>query len=208
MTSSTNVVIIYGDQDSTLAVGFRLWESLGIQKIWITTSQWDFTTNNRDFTINSSYRTLAFAHHHGEISSFKFFLQTLNPLKYSEEYLATLEWMKLNCEVTAYKCKTMKNCLSNDSLQWLKVQTLDMALSDNSYDIYNAVYTLAYALHDMFLQQVHNQPMDNMKETYVHCSKVVFLFFSFCMRCDVINAIIFDCFSNNPIYWISKYVIK
>nr|XP_048308049.1 vomeronasal type-2 receptor 116-like isoform X1 [Myodes glareolus] len=171
ITSSTNVVIIYGDTDSALAVGFRRWKSLGIQRLWITTSQWDVTTIKADFTLNSTYGTLAFAHHHAEISHFKSFVQTLNPIKYSNEYLARLEWMKLNCEVSAFKCKTLKNCVSNTSVQWLKVQTLDMAFSDNCYDIYNAVYTVAHALHEMILQ-VYNQPMDNGKEYYGHCLKL------------------------------------
>ncbi|XP_041911438.1 vomeronasal type-2 receptor 116-like isoform X2 [Arvicola amphibius] len=171
MTSSTNVVIIYGDTDSTLAVGFKRWKSLGIQRLWIATSQWDDTTIKADFTLNSTYGTLAFAHHHAEISHFKSFVQTLNPLKYSNEYLARLEWMKLNCDISASKCKTLKNCISNTSVQWLKVQSLDMAFSDNSYDIYNAVYTVAHALHEMILQ-VYNQPMDNGKEYYDHCLKL------------------------------------
>nr|XP_042126052.1 vomeronasal type-2 receptor 116-like [Peromyscus maniculatus bairdii] len=34
-TSSTNVVIIYGDTESTLAVCFRMWKSRGIQRIWM-----------------------------------------------------------------------------------------------------------------------------------------------------------------------------
>ncbi|XP_036031996.1 vomeronasal type-2 receptor 116-like isoform X1 [Onychomys torridus] len=154
ITSSANVVIIFGDADSTLAVSFRKWESLGIQRIWLTTSQWDVTTSKRDSTVGSSHGTLSFAHHHSEISGFKAFVQTLNPLKYTVEYLARLGWMNFNCEVSASKCKTLKNCSSNASSQWLMGQTFDMAFSEDSYDIYNAVYTVAHAVHEMLLQHV------------------------------------------------------
>ncbi|XP_059109641.1 vomeronasal type-2 receptor 116-like isoform X3 [Peromyscus eremicus] len=167
MTSSTNVVIIYGDTDSTLAVCFRMWESLGIQRIWVTTSQWDVTTSKKDFILDSSHGTLAFAHHHSEISGFKTFVQTLNPLKCSDEYLTRLGWMNFNCEVSASKCKTLKNCSSNASLQWLMGQTFDMAFSDDSYDIYNAIYTVAHAVHEMLLQQV-----DYGKGHYANCLKL------------------------------------
>ncbi|CAO2627499.1 Vomeronasal type-2 receptor 116 [Lemmus lemmus] len=153
MTSSTNVVIIYGDPDSTLAVGFRRWKSLGLQRIWITTSQWDDITSKNDFPLNSFNGKITFARHHSEISSFKTFVQTLSPLKYTDKVLARIDWMKLNCNVSASMCKTLKNCLSNASLQWLKAQTFDMAFSDESYNIYNAVYALAHALHDMLIQQ-------------------------------------------------------
>ncbi|XP_059109645.1 vomeronasal type-2 receptor 116-like isoform X2 [Peromyscus eremicus] len=167
ITSSANVVIIYGDTDSTLAVSFRMWESLGIQRIWVTTSQWDVTTSKRVSTVGSSHGTLVFAHHHSEISGFKNFVQTLNPLKYTDEYLARLGWMNFNCEVSASKCKTLKNCSSNASLQWLMGQTFDMAFSDDSYDIYNAVYTTAHAVHEMLLQHVHNG-----NEQYGNCLKL------------------------------------
>ena len=39
MTSSTKVVIIYGERNSNLAVSFTTWECLGIWRIWVTTSQ-------------------------------------------------------------------------------------------------------------------------------------------------------------------------
>ncbi|XP_038196799.1 vomeronasal type-2 receptor 116-like [Arvicola amphibius] len=169
VTSSTNVVVIHGDPDSTLAVGFKRWESLGLQRIWVTTSQWDGTTSKNDFQLNSFNGKITFAHHHAEISNFKTFVQTLNPVNYTNEFLARLEWMNLNCKVSASMCKTLKNCLSNASLQWLKLQTFDMAFSDESHDIYNAVYAVAHALHEMFLEQVYNQPTDNGKNYYSHC---------------------------------------
>ncbi|KAK7809206.1 hypothetical protein U0070_025615, partial [Myodes glareolus] len=172
VTSSTKVVVIYGDPESAQAVGFRMWESLGLQRIWVTTSQWDGTTSKNDFQLNSFNGKITFACHHAEISNFKTFVQTLNPIKYTEKFLARLEWMNLNCKVSASMCKTLKNCLSNASLQWLKVQTFDKAFSDESYDIYNAVYAMAHALHEMLLQHVYNQPMDNRKEHYAHCLKL------------------------------------
>ncbi|XP_037058435.1 vomeronasal type-2 receptor 116-like isoform X3 [Peromyscus leucopus] len=156
ITSSANVVIIYGDIDSTLAVSFKMWESLGIHRIFLTTSQWDVTTSKRDSTIGSSHGILAFTHHHSEISGFKTFIQTLNPLKYTDEYLARLGWMNFNCEVPASKCKTLKHCSSNASLQFLMEQTIDMAFSDDTYDLYNAVYTVVHVIHEMLLQQVYN----------------------------------------------------
>ncbi|XP_028718032.1 vomeronasal type-2 receptor 116-like isoform X1 [Peromyscus leucopus] len=167
ITSSANVVIIYGDIDSTLAVSFKMWESLGIHRIFLTTSQWDVTTSKGDTTIGSSHGILAFTHHHSEIFGLKSFVQTLNPLKYTDEYLARLGWMNFNCEVSASKCKTVKNCSSNASLQFLMGQTIDMAFSDDNYDIYNAVYTAVHAIHEMLLQQVYNG-----NEHYGNCLKL------------------------------------
>ncbi|XP_041498961.1 vomeronasal type-2 receptor 116-like [Microtus oregoni] len=157
LTSSSNVVIIYGETDSTLSVSFRIWTSQGLQRIWVTTSQFDVTTSKSDSLPELFHGTLAFAHHHAEISGFKNFIQTVNPLKYSDEYLAGLEWMNFNCGISASMCKTLRNCSSNSSLEWLIAQTFDMAFSDDSYDIYNAVYTMAHVYHEMLLQPMGNQ---------------------------------------------------
>ncbi|KAL6035021.1 hypothetical protein STEG23_030458 [Scotinomys teguina] len=153
MASSSNVVIIYGDTDSTLAVCFRRWISQGTQRIWVTTSQWDLTARKSDFTLDSSHRTLAFAHHHAEVSGFKNFLQTLSPLT-TNEYLASLEWMNFHCEVSDSNCKTLKNCSSNASLEWLMGQTFDMAFNDYNYDIYDAVHIVAHSFQEGLLQTV------------------------------------------------------
>ncbi|XP_028719237.1 vomeronasal type-2 receptor 116-like isoform X1 [Peromyscus leucopus] len=171
-TSSTNVVIIYGDTDSTLAVCFRMWVSRGIQRIWVTTSQWDVITSKRDFTLDSFHGTLAFAHHHAEISGFKNFVQTMNSSKYTDLFLARLGWMFFSCEASTSNCKTLENCSFNASLEWLMEQSFDMAFSDDAYDIYNAVYAVAHALHEMLLRQVENQPVSTLRELDSDCSQL------------------------------------
>nr|XP_042125865.1 vomeronasal type-2 receptor 116-like [Peromyscus maniculatus bairdii] len=171
-TSSTNVVIIYGDIDSTLAVCFRMWKSQGMQRIWVTTSQWDTTTSKRDFTLDSFHGTLAFAHHHAEISGLKNFVQTLNPSKYTDKFLAGLGWMYFSCEASTSNCKTLENCSLNVLLEWLMLQSFDMAFSDDAYDIYNAVYAMAHALHEMLLQQVENQPINTVRALDSDCSQL------------------------------------
>ncbi|EDL99744.1 rCG65900 [Rattus norvegicus] len=172
MTSSANVVIIYGDTGNTLAVSFRMWDSLGIRRLWVTTSQWDVTPFKKDFTFDNGYGTFGFGHRHSEISGFKYFVQTLNPFKYSDEYLVKLEWMYVNCKILENKCKTLKNCSFNHSFEWLMTHTFDMAVIEGSYEIYNAVYAFAHALHEMTLPNVDNLLLDNYKEQYYNCKKV------------------------------------
>ena len=57
-------------------------------------------------------------------------------------------------------------------------QKFDMAFSESSHNIYNAVYAVAHALHEMNLQQVDNQAVDNGKGASSHCLKVKFLLFA------------------------------
>ncbi|EGW15247.1 hypothetical protein I79_025039 [Cricetulus griseus] len=96
----------------------------------------------------------------------------MNSIKYTEEYLARLEWMNFKCEASTSNCKALMNDSLNNSMERLVVQTFDMSFSDGIYDIYNAVYALAHALHAMFLQQVENPTMVDGKGHVSRCLKV------------------------------------
>ncbi|OBS56988.1 hypothetical protein A6R68_11887, partial [Neotoma lepida] len=125
--------------------------------------QWDVTTSKRDYTFDSFHGTLAFAHHHAEISGFKNYVHIFNPSNYTDISLAGLCWMYFSCEASTSNCKTLENCSSNVSLEWLMLQSSDIAFSDNGYDVYNAVYAIAHAFHEMLLQQLENQLINTRK---------------------------------------------
>ncbi|KAM4889354.1 vomeronasal type-2 receptor 116-like [Thomomys bottae] len=50
-------------------------------------------------------------------------------------------------------CATWENCPQGASLEWLPGPSLERTLSEESYNIYNAVYAVAHALHKMLLHQ-------------------------------------------------------
>uniref|UniRef100_A0A8D2I4L2 Receptor ligand binding region domain-containing protein n=1 Tax=Urocitellus parryii TaxID=9999 RepID=A0A8D2I4L2_UROPR len=164
MKSSAQVVIVFGDTESLLAVGFNRWDNVVTQRVWVTTSQWDVTNSKKPFILDPFHGALIFSHHHGEISGLKHFIQTVNPAKYPEDtYLARLWWMHFNCSVSESECKTLESCSSKGSLACLPRHHFDMAVRDGSYNIYNAVYAVAHTLHDMLLQQVDGQPVKKGK---------------------------------------------
>ncbi|XP_051005272.1 vomeronasal type-2 receptor 116-like [Acomys russatus] len=165
MTSSAKVVIIYGDKDSHLQVNFRLWNLLNIQRVWVTTSQWDMIINNGKFLLKSYFGTLTFSHHYSEVPGFKTFIQTAHPSNYSDDFfLARLWWMYCNCSLASSNCKNMQNCSNETILKWLFKHHFEMSLSGTSYDLYNAVYAVAHALHQMLQRQVDTWQMTAGKE--------------------------------------------
>ncbi|XP_031246769.1 vomeronasal type-2 receptor 116-like [Mastomys coucha] len=166
--SSTNVIIVYGETYNYIDLILRMWEPPVIQRIWITTKQLNFPTSKRDLTHGTFYGTFTFLHHHGEISGFKNFVQTWFHLRSRD----LPEWKYFNNEASASNCKILVNSSFNASLDWLMEQKFDMAFSDGSHNIYNAVYVVAHALHEMNLQQVDNQAIDNGKGATSHCLKV------------------------------------
>ncbi|XP_031240219.1 vomeronasal type-2 receptor 116-like [Mastomys coucha] len=165
MMSSAKVVIIYGDKDSHLQLNFRLWNLINIQRIWVTTSQWDMIINNGKFLLTSFYGTLTFSHHYSELSGLKTFIQTAHPSNYSNEIsLARLWWMYFNCSLSSSNCKNLHTCSNKNILKWLFKHHFEMSLSGTSYDLYNSVYAVAHALQKMLLQQADSWQMDDGKE--------------------------------------------
>uniref|UniRef100_A0A8C5L0C7 Vomeronasal type-2 receptor 116-like n=1 Tax=Jaculus jaculus TaxID=51337 RepID=A0A8C5L0C7_JACJA len=164
-SSSANVVIIYGEVNPTLTFSYALWTRFGSHKIWLSTSQWEYSTIKRDFNHDSLLGTFTFSHHHPEISGFKTFIQTVNlsnhPLSNSS---AKWGWVGLNCSELCTNCKAWNNCSLSVSLELLMWHRFDMAMSDESYNLYNAVYAVAHSLHEMLLRHVDTQPVKYGKE--------------------------------------------
>ncbi|XP_028638987.1 vomeronasal type-2 receptor 116-like, partial [Grammomys surdaster] len=171
MTSTARVVIIYGEMNSTLEVSFRKWRYLGAQRIWITTSQWDVITNVKDFTLDFFHGTVTFAHHKGEIAKFRNFMQTMNtdkhPLTISDSVLG---WNYFNCSIYKNSNK-MVPFTSINTLEWLALHKYDLVLSEEGYNLYNAVYAVAHTYHELIRQQVESQKMAEPK-VFIDCLQV------------------------------------
>ncbi|GAB1298382.1 Vomeronasal 2, receptor 84 [Apodemus speciosus] len=172
MTSSAKVVIIYGEMNSTLEVSFRRWEYLSAQRIWITTSQWDVITNKKEFSLDFFHGTVTFAHHTGEIPKFRNFMQTMNTDKYPVNiFESILRWNYFNCSVSKNSNK-MEDFNFNNTLEWTELHKYDMTLSEEGYNLYNAVYAVAYTYHELIFQQVESQKIAETKGIFTDCQQI------------------------------------
>ena len=172
MTSTAKVVIIYGEMKTTLEVSFRRWGNLGVQRIWITTSQWDVITDIKDFSLDFFHGSVTFAHRHREIAEFRNFMQTINTSKYPVDISQSmLGWNHFNCSISKNNSK-MDSFTFNNPLEWLAQHTFDMVLSEEGYNLYNAVYAVAHTYHELILQQVESQKLAKDKEVFIDCQQV------------------------------------
>ncbi|KAM4876400.1 vomeronasal type-2 receptor 116-like [Thomomys bottae] len=97
-----------------------------------------------------------------KISCFNNFVKTVSPAKYPEDYYLAVLWIKyFNCTFSESSCVTWKNCPPNASLEWLPRFLFEMDMLEESYNIYNAVYAVAHALHEMLIDQAEAQAMEN-----------------------------------------------
>ena len=172
------VVIIYANTDSSLGVLFRRWEYILPWRVWVTTSQWDVSTSMRHFILDSFHGTLIFSQHHGEISTFKEFVKTVNPSKYPDDiFLASLWEIYFDCPISTATCKSLKNCSSRGTLGLLPWYHFDTAISAGSYHVYNAVYAVAHTIHKMLIEEVDKQGIKNGGRMKLPPLKVMFLFY-------------------------------
>ncbi|XP_042549888.1 vomeronasal type-2 receptor 116-like [Dipodomys spectabilis] len=160
--SSANVLIIYGNKEYLLGLMVYLGQFLITSKVWLLNSQCDLCIGRNYFILGSFHVPLIFSYHHEDIAGFTDFIMEVNPCKYPEDfYLAKLWFLSFNCSHSDSDCVMWENCPHDASLEWLPGQIFDMAMSEESYNIYNAVYAVAQVLHEMFLHQIEEPAMDN-----------------------------------------------
>ncbi|XP_076422005.1 vomeronasal type-2 receptor 116-like [Peromyscus maniculatus bairdii] len=154
-TSSAKIVIIYGDKDSHLQLNLKFYRLAHLQRIWVTTSQWDMMTHNDRFLLDSFYGTFTFLIHSSELPGFKKFIESADTSKYSSDlFLAKMWWINFNCSLTSFNSMNLKNCSIEKRLQWLFQHHFETSVSGTGYVVYNTVHAVAHALHEMMLQEV------------------------------------------------------
>uniref|UniRef100_A0A7D9NM04 Olfactory receptor family 2 subfamily G member 3 n=1 Tax=Xenopus tropicalis TaxID=8364 RepID=A0A7D9NM04_XENTR len=149
--SAADVIIAYGDRDYMLSLQLILYESPISEKLWIISCQWDVASGFdyyflRFDPLNGS---LAFSLHTSSIPGFDDFLLTLTPNAFPNDIFINYAWWEL------YYCvwktnKTDIRCNGTEEMH-KEYESVYKDVSVYSYSIYNAVYTLAYALH--YLQE-------------------------------------------------------
>ncbi|XP_052047801.1 vomeronasal type-2 receptor 116-like [Apodemus sylvaticus] len=173
ITSSANVVIIYGEMNTALEVSFKHWKYLGTQKIWFTTSQWDALTMERDFSPASFHGTFTISQYHGDVSTLNNFFHRMNLSKDTHYFSSErLGWMYSNCSILKSNCKTPNHCTSRNSWEWLPWHSFAMAMNDECYNIYNAMYAVAHALHEIILQRIDFQQLKHVTQIVQDCLKI------------------------------------
>ncbi|XP_044523151.1 vomeronasal type-2 receptor 26-like [Gracilinanus agilis] len=150
-SSAARVIVIYGNTDTLLTMRFSEVPQTLLYRMWITSSHWDIAKKPGSVYFDNFHGTLIFSEQTSKIPDFKYFLKTINPAKYPEDIFLQNFWN------SAFGCTSKHGkgdgavCSPNASLDTLGLSYLDMTMSHQSYTVYNAVYAVAWALHEMFL---------------------------------------------------------
>ncbi|XP_060054965.1 LOW QUALITY PROTEIN: vomeronasal type-2 receptor 26-like [Erinaceus europaeus] len=129
--SLVNVTIVYGDTDSLLLLTLLEIKHILTWKVWITTSQWDFTITEEKFILNYFHGALIFSKQSSEIPGFRHFLQTVNSSKYPEDIFLNKLWLiTFGCSVSESDCETLEKCPLNASLVSVPFYNFGVSMSD------------------------------------------------------------------------------
>ncbi|XP_028749377.1 vomeronasal type-2 receptor 116-like [Peromyscus leucopus] len=162
--SSVNVIIVYFDSDSLVTFFYMVEQSLMTQKVWVMASPYYSSKMKHSVFLHPVHGSLMFSHHHKEIAGYRKFIHSVNPLKYPNDiYLAIFWSFFFDCSFSESDCTQLENCPLNASMGMLPNPLIDMALSEESYNLYNAVYAVAHVLHDLFLHQLEFQGLGGVK---------------------------------------------
>ncbi|XP_030050665.1 vomeronasal type-2 receptor 116-like [Microcaecilia unicolor] len=150
-TSSANVVIIYCNEDMVIYLLLEI-NILSIPgKIWITTNEFFIPPAFTNTTyIKSNF--LAFTIVRKNIPSFLKFVREMNPLLLPHDFI-TESWWKSLCDSRCPK-SIKKSCNANKTLN--SKPHCATRFFGKTYSVYNAVYALAHALHDMVMSDSEN----------------------------------------------------
>ncbi|XP_062992908.1 vomeronasal type-2 receptor 26-like [Elgaria multicarinata webbii] len=157
--SKANVVVVHGESYSMAFFLFLSYLSEQevtskevIGKVWIVTAQVEFTSfvyqKNWDAEIFNG--AISFRSHSSDLTGFQQFLEMKNPSSSKEDGFIRDFWQQ------AFGCVFPNNivgksdgdiCTGQEKLQSLPGSFFEMSMIGHSYSIYNAVYTVAHALH-------------------------------------------------------------
>ncbi|XP_015270463.1 PREDICTED: vomeronasal type-2 receptor 26-like [Gekko japonicus] len=136
-------------------------------KVWIMTAQMDFVSlpyqRNWDIDI-IIHGAIAFAIHSVEVLGFYRFLHMRNPTLVIEDAFIKAFWQQaFQCSFPGFIAVSKDGplCTGEEKLETLPASVFEMGMTGHSYSIYNAVYSVAHALHDLHVSQFRQRWMSD-----------------------------------------------
>uniref|UniRef100_A0A8C5WUW9 G-protein coupled receptors family 3 profile domain-containing protein n=1 Tax=Laticauda laticaudata TaxID=8630 RepID=A0A8C5WUW9_LATLA len=173
MNSKANAVIVYEKTLMLLRLLLHLpkMEDLSMEpkgKVWIMPSQMDLASvfYQRSWDIQDIHGSLSFSLHSNEIPDFQHFVQARDHFSSKEDGFIKDVWVHaFDCSFPSPLVNDKDNgiCALTEKLENVPGAFYEMSMTGHSYNIYNAVYAIAHALHDMQIEKTHNGMLNGRK---------------------------------------------
>ncbi|XP_026578453.1 vomeronasal type-2 receptor 26-like, partial [Pseudonaja textilis] len=156
----TEVIVLFGDPHTNAnvqsALHFYVTSTKSVpQKVWILTSQWKHNVvaaKDALPVIKPFHGSLQLRDHTGDISEFRDFLLSLDPFNPEGDNFLPQWWEKVfDCKIQKPgRIIPKKKCTGKENVQNVPTHIFEISMTSASYNIYNAIFALAHALHAMY----------------------------------------------------------
>uniref|UniRef100_A0A6J0SAP0 Vomeronasal type-2 receptor 26-like n=1 Tax=Pogona vitticeps TaxID=103695 RepID=A0A6J0SAP0_9SAUR len=166
MGSNANALVVYGESYFMVSLRWLPYVSELEQvtttlkgKVWIMTAEIEFVSLafQRTWKSGMFHGAIAFTTHSDDLSEFPQFVENKKPSNNKQDGFMRDFWQHaFDClfPETVLHESDDKICTEEEKLDSLPEAFFEMRMTGHSYSIYNAVYTVAYALHAMSLSRL------------------------------------------------------
>ncbi|XP_060137188.1 vomeronasal type-2 receptor 26-like [Zootoca vivipara] len=154
----TNVIFVYGERPSFQIIRIFLfltpimeWPPLG--KVWVVTSHWDFTSTpyQKTWDMQTFHGSITFTAHSNQPPGFQRFIEGVTPFRVKEDGFIQDFWEQtFSCSLKKQEEDETETCTGEEKLESIPGILFEMKMAGHSYSVYNAVYAVAHALHDLY----------------------------------------------------------
>lgn len=147
-------------------------------KVWILTTEWEFAAVGMHYewwNLKSLHGALSFRVHASNVPGFHHFLSDLDPY-HPQGDIFLRDWWEV-----AFVCEFLKsgqfsedgirNCTGEEKVEDLPTSVFDVSMTGDSYNVYNAVYSVAHALHAVYLSGSKHGAMWKSKTSFLRNMK-------------------------------------
>ncbi|XP_053216018.1 vomeronasal type-2 receptor 26-like [Podarcis raffonei] len=184
LQGKANAIFVYGENPSFQVLRMLLFlahftELPPLEKVWIITSHWDFTSMSlqKNWEMQTFRGSLSFTVHSDQPLGFQNFIQTLNPSWSKEDGFIQDFWEQaFSCSLKMLMEDEESACSGEEKLESIPGILFEMKMTGHSYSIYNAVYAVAHALQAIYKSSSKHRSLDkrnrlllqNMQPWQVH----------------------------------------
>ncbi|XP_025028697.1 vomeronasal type-2 receptor 26-like [Python bivittatus] len=160
MDSSANVLIFYGESDTTVRLRWLPYltkkgniTNMVKGKVWIFTAQVELNSHvyQRDWDTEIINGALSFTVHANDPPGFQSFIESRNPSMTEDGFIKDYWQQSFACVFKTSNVGEVTGdiCTGEEKLENLPVTFFEKRMTGHSYSIYNSVYAVAHALHAM-----------------------------------------------------------
>lgn len=158
--SSAKIIVVFSSDVVFYPVMEEIIENNITGKTWIGSDAWSSSQLfNQQAFLGIMHGSLGFHFRSGEMPRFEEFISNLNPLKLPEDIFIHRFWEQtFKCQWESLEARTTWNnksqepanwCTGHEKLKDVTVLFVDLKNLRVTYNLYNAIYTIAHALKEM-----------------------------------------------------------